>query len=111
MKLVLLPLIFFAIYFANCSEFPSKLHESACKIVSEVHKKEVWMKTIAIVKFERNFDEKLIDNLIKCLPMEIAVIQIDMNTFDISSSRGHKVDMVVIIVNDARAMMGQVKMN
>lgn len=109
MKLIkFIPLIFFAIYFANSLEPPSKLAESACKIVGDVLKKENWMKTIAIVKFENNFNEKVINSLIKCLPMEITVVLINVKNFNMNSVRIHQVAMVVMIVESYEELTNKV---
>lgn len=82
MKLFLLPLILVAIYFANSSQFPSKLSSSACKIVNQVLEKENWMKTIAILKFTNKLDSEDFDNIAKCLTAKITVVLIDMRRFD-----------------------------
>lgn len=84
--------------FANLKESGQKLPQSACKIVENVFEKEIWMKTIAIVKFEIS-DEKLIDNFVKCLPSEIAVVSIDAKSFNMNSVRIHKASFVVIFAN------------
>lgn len=100
MKLKLLPLIFLAIYFANSSEFSSKIPQSACKIVSDVIEKENWMKTIAIMEFDDNFDEKLIDKIAKCLPSKITVVMIDATTNNSNLPTIHNVDYVITVIDE-----------
>lgn len=58
------------------------------------------MKTIAVVKFKNNFGDELIDNLMKCLPIDITVVSIDVKTFNWQSSRTHKASFVVIITDN-----------
>jgi hypothetical protein len=97
MKSKVFLLIFLRIYFSSSSEFPSKIPESACKIVSEVIEKETWMKTIAIVKFSNVFDEKEIDILMNCLPAKITVVVIDIGTYNSDASLQNPTFIIMII--------------
>lgn len=100
MKLKLLPLIILGIYYANTSQNLQNLSQSACKIVEDVHKKESWTKTIAIVNFEKGFEKSEIDNLIKCLPAEVTVVMIDAMSYNLNMKTIHNVDYVIIIVDE-----------
>lgn len=99
MKLIFLRLILFAVYFSNSSQFPSKIPESACKIISEVLEKENWMKTVAIVKFSHSFDDEVIDNLMKCLTVEITVVLIDIGSFNSEGLSLQNPTFIVIIID------------
>lgn len=100
MKLFLTPIILLAIYFANSSEINSKLPESACEIFSEVFKKEPWIKTVAIVKFKNNFDASVIDDLVKCLPIDITVVLIDVDKFKVDRRNIRKSHYVILLLDD-----------
>jgi hypothetical protein len=86
----------------------SKLLETACKVVSEVHRKENWMKTIALVKFKNNFEDDVAEKLQKCLPMEISTLLIDMKSFNMSTQRTHSPTMAVLLVDDMEEMEKEV---
>jgi hypothetical protein len=103
MKLKLLPLILLGIYWVNTAESYQNLPESACKIASEVIKKEPWMKTLAIVNFEKNYDEKSIDNLAECLQLEITVVMIDAIDYNLMMTTNYHADFVVLFVDDFNA--------
>lgn len=100
MKFLKIFSIFLLIHFINSSN----LAEIACKIISEVFKKEIWMKTIAIVKFENNFDDDVVASLQKCLPMEISTLLIDIKSFNLNMQRIHSPSMIVMIVDDLNLM-------
>lgn len=101
MKWKFLLVLNFALFHLNCPQETSKLPVVACKIVSDVLKKEIWMKTIAIVNFKNNFEDDVVESLQKCLPMEISTLLIDMKNFNIrKTQRIHSPTMAVIIVDD-----------
>lgn len=101
MKLLkVLNLFFLHLIFAEIS---LKLSENACKIVTLEFEIKSWMKTVAILEFDHNFNPEVLNNFLQCLPMEISVITIDGKTFNLNQPRIHNVDFTVMFIDKQTA--------
>jgi hypothetical protein len=68
-------------------------------------KKEFWIKTIAIVEFQNNFQNDVMENLLKCLPMEISTLLLNVSgKFDLTQKWNHNPSMVVMIVDKLKTL-------
>ena len=84
--------------------------ESSCKVVSEMIRREPWIKTLAIVIFKNYFESDIVNNLLQCMPPEISNLVLDLKIVsdtDAVNWNIHNPQFVIIIADELnKARMG-----
>lgn len=77
--------------------------ESSCKVVSEMIRREPWIKTVAIVIFENDFETDVVNDLLQCMPPEISHLVLDLKIVrdtDAENWNIHNPNFVIIIADE-----------